>query len=154
MEIFGEWGYIGLFIGTFLAATVIPFSSEFLIVGILIAGYSPLISCIVATLGNWLGGLTSYWLGYAGKWEWLEHWFGISKERLEGQQRAIERWGAFIALFCWAPIVGDLFAVALGFYRLNFLRCSIYMFIGKAIRFAVWSILYAYYGEAFLNLFN
>ena len=44
MEIFGEWGYIGLFIGTFLAATVIPFSSEFLIVGILIAGYSPLIS--------------------------------------------------------------------------------------------------------------
>ena len=55
MEIFGEWGYIGLFIGTFLAATVIPFSSEFLIVGILIAGYSPLISCIVATLGNWLG---------------------------------------------------------------------------------------------------
>lgn len=154
MEILGEWGYIGLFIGTFLAATVIPFSSEFLIIGILIAGYDPLWSCVVATIGNWAGGITSYWLGYAGKWEWLERWCGVSRERLERQQGVILKWGAWVAFFCWAPVVGDLFAVALGFYRMNFWKCCLYMFLGKAVRFATWSLLYAEYGEAFLNLFN
>ena len=44
MEFLQEFGYIGLFIGTFLAATVIPFSSEFLIIGILVAGGNPLLS--------------------------------------------------------------------------------------------------------------
>ena len=72
MEILGEWGYIGLFIGTFLAATIIPFSSEFLIIGILMAGANPVVSFFIATTGNWLGGLTSYWLCYIGKWEWID----------------------------------------------------------------------------------
>ena len=59
LEFLLDLGYVGLFIGTFIAATVVPFSSDFLIVGILIAGGDPLISWICATAGNWLGGLTS-----------------------------------------------------------------------------------------------
>lgn len=79
MIAFNEWGYLGLFLGSFLAATVVPFSSDALFVGYLTLGSNTWISLFWATLGNWLGGLTSYWVGYIGKWEWLEKWFRIKK---------------------------------------------------------------------------
>lgn len=154
MEFLQEFGYIGLFLGTFLAATIIPFSSEFLIIGILLSGGDPFISFVCATLGNWLGGITSYYLGYLGKWEWLEKWFKISKESLQRQKARIDKYGALIAFFSWAPVFGDVLSVGLGFYKLNFTRCAIYMLIGKAIRFAGWVILYHIYGERFVNFIS
>ena len=77
MESLLEYGYIGLFIGAFLAATVFPFSSDVLLVGMLAAGGEPITTVTVATIGNWLGGLTSYWVGWLGKLEWLERWFRV-----------------------------------------------------------------------------
>ena len=147
MEILGEWGYIGLFIGTFLAATIIPFSSEFLIIGVLVAGANPVASFFVATIGNWLGGLTSYWLGYVGKWEWIEKWLRVSREKLERQKHKIERYGAMIAFMSWAPFVGDVFAIGLGFYRIKFVKAALFMLFGKAVRFALWGILFVIYGK-------
>ncbi|MEF9985632.1 MAG: YqaA family protein [Bacteroidales bacterium] len=150
MEFLQEFGYIGLFIGTFLAATIIPFSSEFLIIGILVAGGDPAISFVCATIGNWLGGLTSYYLGYLGKWEWIEKWFRVSKASLDRQKSKIDKYGALVAFFSWAPFVGDILAIGLGFYKLNFTKCAIYMLIGKAARFAMWILLYKMYGEKFV----
>ena len=72
MEYLQDLGYIGLFIGCFLAATVIPFSAEFLLIGALVAGCNPLVTYVVATVGNSSGSLTSYFMGYLGKWEWIE----------------------------------------------------------------------------------
>ena len=64
-------GYFGLFLGSFLAATVVPFSADVLLVGMLAAGSEAFATIAVATLGNWLGGLTSYAIGRIGKWEWI-----------------------------------------------------------------------------------
>jgi membrane protein YqaA with SNARE-associated domain len=75
MELLSQLGLIGLFLGCFLAATIVPFSSDFLMVGILIAGVNPVLALIVATSGNWLGGLTTYYIGRIGKWNWIEKWF-------------------------------------------------------------------------------
>lgn len=61
MEALLDWGYIGLFVGSFVAATVVPFSSDVLLVGMLAAGGNVWLSVLVATVGNWAGGLTSYW---------------------------------------------------------------------------------------------
>ena len=66
METLLGLGYVGLFIGCFLAATVIPFSAEILLIVALLAGCSPLETFLVATTGNSLGSLTSYALGYMG----------------------------------------------------------------------------------------
>lgn len=152
-----EWleglGLLGLFIGTFLAATIIPFSSDVLYVGILLTGISPWIVLLVGTLGNWLGSVSSYWLGYIGKWEWLEKWFKVKRETLEKQRGKIDKWGAILALICWVPFVGDVFAIALGFYKVHFVKCAIYMLIGKALRFALWTVLYIEYGEKVLQMF-
>ncbi|MDC1012581.1 hypothetical protein OAQ04_05030 [Flavobacteriaceae bacterium] len=71
MEYFLEWGYFGLFLSSFLAATVLPLSSE-VVLSVVLANQYPLAASILfATLGNWLGGLSSYGLGRLGKWSLL-----------------------------------------------------------------------------------
>ncbi|MBQ5854887.1 MAG: DedA family protein [Alistipes sp.] len=142
MEFLAQYGLLGLFIGSFLASTVIPMSADVLLVGMLIAGlHSPVAIIVVATLGNWIGGITSYGIGRAGKWEWIER-LGVNRESLEKQQHRIERYGAPIALLTWVPIIGDVFAVALGFYRVKFIPATIWMGIGKAARFVCWYLIY------------
>ncbi|MBR5249083.1 MAG: DedA family protein [Bacteroidales bacterium] len=142
MEFLQEWGYIGLFVGTFLAATVVPFSSDFLIIGILLADGNPAISWLIATLGNWLGGITSFYLGWLGKWEWIERYLKVSREKLEKQKERIDQYGAWLALFSWLPFVGDLFAIGLGFYRVNPKTSIAFMLLGKGLRFLGWILLY------------
>ncbi len=74
-------------------------------------------------------------LGYLGKWEWIEKWLRITREKLEKQQKVILKWSSLVALLCWLPFVGDIFAVGLGFYKVPFLKTAILIFIGKALRF-------------------
>lgn len=137
-----EYGYIGLFVGAFLAATVIPFSSDVMLVGLLAIGAEPVPCVVVATLGNWLGGMSSYALGYLGKWDWLERYFKMKRETLEKQQSKVTKYGAGLAFMSWLPGVGDVFAIALGFYKLNAKKVAIYMFIGKGFRFVMWAVFY------------
>ena len=151
MESLMALGLVGLFIGSFLAATVIPFSAEILLVGALLAGFDPITTFCVATLGNSLGSLTSYGMGYLGKWEWIEKWFHVSREKLEKQKSRIDKYGPYLAMLCWLPFIGDVFAIGLGFYRLNFPKTMLFIFIGKALRFGVWTFLYIQYGQAFLD---
>ena len=132
-----DFGYLGLFVGSFLAATVVPFSADVLLVGMLVAGGSPWIVIALATTGNFIGGLTSYGIGRIGKWEWIER-LGVKPETLERHKAKVDRWGAWLALLSWVPFVGDVFAVALGFYRTKFLPSAIFMLIGKAGRFIMW----------------
>jgi membrane protein YqaA with SNARE-associated domain len=141
MEWLMDMGYVGLFIGSFLAATVVPFSADVLLVGLLVAGGDPYIAITTATAGNFLGGLTSYGIGRMGRWEWIER-LGVSRETLERQKGHIDRFGAPIALLSWVPFIGDVFAVALGFYRVRFVPMAIYMFIGKCARFITWALIY------------
>lgn len=137
-----QWGFLGLFVGSFLASTVVPFSADALLVGLLLAGGSPTLCFLAATTGNWLGGLTSFGIGWLGRWEWLEKWFHVKRETLEKQKHLVDRWGIWLALFTWLPFVGDAFAIALGFYRLSPWKCALFMLIGRAARFLVWIALF------------
>ena len=137
-QILLDCGYIGVFLGTFAAATVIPFASDALMIGMLLAGTDPVITFVVATAGNWLGGLTTYWIGYAGRWEWIEKWFKVSRQQVEKQSERVEKWGSLLGLMTWLPFIGDVFALVLGFYRCSFIKSAVSSLIGRAGRFAVW----------------
>ena len=137
-----ELGYFGLFIGSFLASTIVPFSADVLLVGMLVAGGSPWIVIAVATAGNFLGGLTSYGIGRIGKWEWIER-LGVSPEKMAHHKAKIDKYGAWIALLSWVPFVGDIFAVGLGFYRVRFIPSALCMLIGRFGRFVAWYLLYS-----------
>ncbi len=141
MESLLEYGYIGLFIGSFLAATIFPFSSDILLVGMLAAGGEPATTVLVATIGNWLGGVTSYWVGWLGRLEWLEKWFGVKHSTIERHRAKVERWGPLLALMTWLPFVGDIFAIVLGFYKARFVESAVWMLVGKCARFVIWAFI-------------
>jgi len=141
MESLQDLGLLGLFIGTFLAATIVPFSSDVLYVGILAATKDPVGCFLIGTLGNWLGGVTTYWIGWIGKWEWIERWFKVKPETLEKQKTKIDRYGVWLALLSWVPFIGDIFAIALGFYKTKPSWTMLFLLLGKAARFAVWTAL-------------
>ena len=142
MEFFEQFGYFGLFLGSFLAATILPFSSEILVTGMLIAGANPLYVFVFATLGNWLGSVSTYGIGWLGKLQWAEKWFKVSHEKIEKQQRVIQKYGSWLSIVVWLPIVGDVFALALGFYKVSPSKCIPFMLIGKAARFLTIIFLY------------
>lgn len=141
LQSYGIWG---LFLGSFLAATVVPFSSDALYAAILALTKNPVGCLIFATLGNWLGGLISYIIGWFGKWEWIEKWFHISHVKIARQHFRINRYGAYLALFSWVPFIGDIFAIALGFFRIAPFKSAIFMLIGKFVRFFMWTIIMGY----------
>ena len=139
MEALAEWGLIGLFISSFLAATILPLSSE-IVLSILIANNYDLTTCLIlATIGNWLGGMSSYGLGWLAKWRFIEKYFRIKIETIKNFKDKIDKWGSVIAFFCWLPIIGDPLAVGLGFFKTNVVLVSIWMFIGKMIRYIAWA---------------
>lgn len=138
-----ELGLAGLFIGTFLAATILPFSSDALYAGALLAGLPPVAVLLTGTLGNWLGGVTTYFLGRLAKWEWVERVFKVKPENLEKQHRIIKKYGVWTALIVWVPFVGDVVALALGFYKCPAIWSLLLMLIGKMGRFAIWTLLLA-----------
>lgn len=149
MESLLDYGYIGLFLGSFLAATVVPFSSDVLVVGMLALGGAAVPTVAVATVGNWLGGLTSYWIGWLGKLEWIERWFRVKHETLQRYKGYVDRWGSWLALLTWVPFIGDLFAIVLGFFKAKFLPSAVWMLVGKGGRFVVWAVLYFYAEQLF-----
>ena len=140
MEDYIELGYWGLFLTSFLAATVIPLSSEIVLSVLIANGFDFIFCLLVATLGNWLGGLSSYGLGWLANWEILERYFGIKQEKVFAIKKYINPWGSPLAFLCWLPLVGDVFAVALGFFRVSFPKVSLWMLLGKLIRYTLWGL--------------
>ncbi len=132
-----QLGLFGLFLGCGLSATVIPFSSEVLLTGALLAGYNVWVVLVVASLGNTVGGMVSFLLGWLCKWEWIERWLKVKREKLEKMHAWVSKYGYWAALLTWTPFVGDVIAIALGLLRLNPWLTAALMFIGKLARYVV-----------------
>ncbi len=141
IEGFFDYSLWGLFLASFLAATVVPFSSEALLTFLIVSGTDAYAAVLVATAGNWLGGMSSYSIGYLGKWEWIEKYLRIKRETIEKWHNRLYRRGAVFAFFSWLPAVGDIFAVGLGILRANILVTAISMLAGKFIRYVIWGLL-------------
>jgi membrane protein YqaA with SNARE-associated domain len=130
-----ELGYLGLFIAGFLAATILPFSSEGLLAVALLNGLDPILCLIIITSGNWLGSITTYGIGYLGNVDWIKKYFKISREKIEKTKSYLNKYGTLLALFVWVPIIGDVFAFGLGYFKINFTLTAIFMLIGKFFRY-------------------
>ena len=135
-------GYLGLFISAFLAATVLPFSSE-AILGILVhQKYNIPLLVAVATVGNSLGGITTFLLGYLGKMEWLEKYFRVKKEKILSFKKYSDKYGAYLGILSWMPIIGDVVGVGLGFFKAKPIPVIFWMTLGRFLRYAfiAWSV--------------
>jgi len=128
-ENFSLWS---LFFSAFISSTLLPGSSEALLVFYLNEGFDKTALLSVATIGNSLGGLTSWLLGY-----WLIWKFPHSlPEKIS--PRAIERihnWGWPVLLLSWVPVIGDPLCVAAGWLKVNFWLSLLAIIVGKFIRY-------------------
>ncbi len=132
-----DWGYWGMFLSAFLAGTILPFSSEAVLLACVGLGLDPVWSTLATTAGNALGGVTCYWIGHLGKMEWIEKYFKVNQKQLDKAARFIHGKGAWMALFSFLPVIGDAILIALGLMRANVWIVSISMTIGKLGRYAV-----------------
>ncbi len=128
----------GLFVSSVISSTLLPGGSELVVVALLLNELAePLAVWSVATLGNTLGGMSSWCIGYG-----LGYKFSVDSGNTNSKlnHRAVEwvrRRGAPILLLSWLPVVGDPLCVAAGWLKISFITAMIYITIGKAIRYAV-----------------
>lgn len=137
-------GYWGLLVASFLSATIVPFSSEAVLLGMIVAGFDPVLTTIIATLGNWLGSMFTFWLGYVGNIERIEKWLRISKEKTDKYKAVTKKYGAWFGLLVWVPIIGDVLAVCMGLVRTPVVMSMILILIGKAVRYSIWCYMSVY----------
>jgi membrane protein YqaA with SNARE-associated domain len=110
--------YLGLFTASFLAATVLPFQSEVLLFGMLLAEhYQWLALVLVASFGNILGSVVNWGLGRS-----LAHfedrpWFPVKREKMARVERWYHQYGKWTLLLAWLPFIGDPLTIMAGILR-------------------------------------
>ena len=119
----------GLFASSFLSATILPGNSEIVLGAIVAATPSLLWPAIgVATVGNTLGGMTSYAIG-----RFIP---ARGAEKLAPRAIALaKRWGVAALLLSWVPLIGDALCVASGWLRHDWRLATIAIAIGKLARY-------------------
>lgn len=134
--------YLGLFLQSFLAALILPFPSEASLLYLKSQSYPVIYLLLAAGLGNSLGAVVNYALGYFAKWSLLEKYLKIKKEKVEKAESLVLKRAKVLALLCWLPLIGDFFAVALGFFKMRFTSFLILMSLAKFLRYAVILLLF------------
>lgn len=130
-----EWGLPGLFISALLAGSIVPFSSELVLLTLVKLGLPPVACLISAALGNTVGGMTCYYMGRLGKISWIEKYFKLKKEKVDKMVNFLQGKGALMAFFAFLPAIGEVIAIALGFMRSNTWLTLGSMFLGKLLRY-------------------
>ena len=130
-----NWGYWGMLVSAFLAGSILPFSSEAVMLGLLAAGLQPWPLVVYGTIGNVAGSLMKYGIGRLGKLYWIEHYLHVSKESLERAERFMGGRGAWMGFFSFIPVIGDAITIMLGLMRANMVISVISISIGKMLRY-------------------
>lgn len=130
--------YLGLFASAFLAATLLPMSSEAVLAALTAAsGQEVLVLWLVASVGNTLGALVNWVLGrFCLRWQ-DRRWFPVKPKELDKAGAWFRRYGAWSLLFAWLPVVGDPLTFVGGILRVNVWAFLLLVGAGKAARYAV-----------------
>jgi membrane protein YqaA with SNARE-associated domain len=127
---------IFLFLSSFLAATIFPAQSEIVLVSLNIANnHDKFLLVAIATIGNVLGALVNWFIGYYLIKFRNKKWFPIQKKKIDKYSRFYQKWGMLSLLLAWVPIVGDPLTVIAGIFKTNILLFLILVTIGKLSRY-------------------
>lgn len=131
--------YATLFVSSFVAATLVPAGSELVVTGMLL-GHSERLWPVVAiaTLGNTLGGLTSYAIGRLLPRPSASEVDSHTSARLSPRAQAwLARYGVLALLLSWLPLVGDALCVGAGWLRFSVWSSTVCIGVGKFLRYLV-----------------
>ena len=132
-----QYGPLGMLFAAFIAGSVFPFSSEAVMVGMLVAGVNPVELTIYATIGNVAGSMFNYSVGRMGRLDWIERYLHVKKESLDKAQRFMGDRGAWMGFFAFLPILGSAISILLGLMRANVLITVVSISLGKLLRYVI-----------------
>lgn len=144
-DILIHYGYWGMLASAFLAGSVLPFSSEAVLLALIAAGLDPVALVVYGTIGNVAGSLFNYGVGRMGKMEWIERYLHIHPDKIARTQAFMAGHGAWIGILAFVPILGSAITVTLGLMKANFPITLISITIGKVVRYVILA-----YGAALL----
>ena len=150
IDFFKDYGYWGMGVLAFLSGSIIPIASEVLLLFFLGIGMNAVLLTVVATIGNTIGGITCFLLGYLADKEMLWRLFRISDKKMKRADELIQKYGYWTAALSFLPALGEVILVALGIMRVNKYKVIAVMALGKFLRYAF--VAASYYGVA--NLFK
>ena len=130
--------YLSLFFISFLAATILPFSSELTLAGLIsTSNYDNLLLLVFASFGNILGSVFNWGLGFYARNLTIKKWFPFKETQIERSSKWFSKFGKWSLLFAWAPIVGDPLTFVAGLLKVRFLDFIILVAIGKVSRYFI-----------------
>jgi membrane protein YqaA with SNARE-associated domain len=130
--------YLSLFGISFLAATILPFSSELTLAGLIsTSNYDNLLLLVFASFGNVLGSVFNWGLGFYARNLTIKKWFPFKETQIERSSKWFSKFGKWSLLFAWVPIVGDPLTFVAGLLRVRFLDFIILVAIGKVSRYLI-----------------
>ena len=130
--------YLSLFFISFLAATILPFSSEFTLAGLIsTSNYDNLLLLVFASFGNVLGSVFNWGLGFYARNLTIKKWFPFKETQIERSSKWFSKFGKWSLLFAWVPIVGDPLTFVAGLLRVRFLDFITLVAIGKVSRYLI-----------------
>lgn len=135
-ETLTAYGLPALFILSFLASTMLPLGSEWLLVALILQRHDPLLPVMTATVGNYLGACTSYAVGIYGGDFLIKKLLRIGDAERSRAERVFGRYGSWALFFSWLPVIGDPLCLAGGVLKIPFSRFSILVASGKALRYS------------------
>lgn len=136
-----SYGYSSLFILSFMASTVVPVGSEWLLVAMVINGFDPALVVSTATAGNTLGACTTYGIGIYGSTWMIQKLFRMDEKAQKRAEKFYARYGIWSLLFSWLPVVGDPICLAGGLLRIHFGLFVLLVLAGKLFRYGLLTIL-------------
>ncbi|MBQ8488034.1 MAG: DedA family protein [Prevotella sp.] len=131
------YGYFGMFVASLLAGSVLPFSSEAVMVGLMAAGLDPWQLALYGTIGNVMGSMFNYWVGHMGKVEWFERYLHVKPKDMERAERFMAGRGAWMGFFAFLPVIGSAITILLGLMRSNIVITLISITMGKIFRYII-----------------
>ena len=128
--------YLTLFMTALISATLFPLGSEALLIYDIKEGYNIYLLLLFATLGNSLGSVINYYMALKGEEYLLEKKVLNEKHIIKGKFY-FDKYGAWIILLSWLPIVGDTITFVAGLLKYDFKKFLILVTISKLSRYLV-----------------
>lgn len=137
MDFLTDWGYFGLFLSAFLAATILPLSSEVVLSALLLNGLSPISLVMIATVGNVLGSIINYVMGRWLGLHVIKRWLRLSDQEFDKAEQRFAKYGLWSLCLAWVPVIGDPLTVMAGVLRVRFIWFLLLVTLGKLGRYVV-----------------
>ena len=150
VQSFVEYGYWGMGVMAFLSGSVLPLTSEVLLMLLLGMGLNSLGLVAVSTIGNTIGGISCFYTGRIVKKENVGRLFRVPEKRMRQADRIIQKYGFWASFLSFVPLVGTAILLTLGMMRVNPVKVTVVMMAGKFLRYLLVAASYT----GFTGFFN